>query len=89
MQKEDDGLRSVDRGTAADRNDDIGARLFERICAGANSGNGGVLPNVVESGRIAILLTQDTFHFLHNIRLRCMKEEGPRRGVVVVRQTFV
>jgi hypothetical protein len=48
-----------------------------------------VLPNVVESGRIAILLTQDTFHFLHNIRLRCMKEEGPRRGVVVVRQTFV
>ena len=57
MQKKYDGLRGVDGGTAADRNDDISARFFERICAGVTSGNGGVLSNVVERGRIAILLT--------------------------------
>ena len=57
MQKEDDGLRRVDGRPAADGNNDIRAGLLECIYAGANSGNGGALSNIVEGGRISILFT--------------------------------
>ncbi len=57
MQKVDDGLRSVDGGTAADRNDDIGSGLFERLYARVDSRNRRVFANVVERRRISILLT--------------------------------
>ena len=57
MQKVYYGLGRVDRRTASDGNDYIRAGIFESIYACANSGNGGVFFDVVEGGRISILVT--------------------------------
>ena len=75
MQEVDDGLRRINRGTTANGNDDVRARLLERLYASANSRNRGVFPNIVKRGCIAILLTQDAFHFPDDIRLYGMRKE--------------
>jgi hypothetical protein len=69
MQEVDYGFRRVDRGTSADRNDDICARILERLCTSTNPRNGGVFSNVVERSRVAILVAQNAFYLSYNIRL--------------------